>query len=432
MIGEIEEAVKLTNNINVSSGCHIIYTYSQIESYLDNATAFLAEGIDKRQVVIYIDTVDRFTIIKDKLKHEGYSAEHIENIIFEDSDDFYRTKDLFSINQILHYFTQVLDPYLKEKRTIRTWSDVRWKDQDEEALLKSLKKYECECDTYIGKVRTISVCSYNGFKLPSAFLIDLLQSHEYHMTDKTLVPSSFYNKKQVLFPSISEQIRMEKATQDQLIRSEKLSIAGQLAAGIAHEIRNPITTIKGFLQLLEVNEKNVKYINILEGEVNKIEQISNEFLILSKPHLENRKDQNIVELIEGVTVLLQPQAVNKNIGIQTTYESQNIIVNCDDMKIKQVLINLIKNAIEAMENGYITIKLKETSHHVIIYITDEGHGIPKERLTELGKPFFTTKEKGTGLGLLVCYKIIEDHHGTIVVESEEGKGTTFTISLPKT
>ena len=429
---DVGKKVNFTTNIELSAGCHIVYTYTDLNHYLENTLSYITEGLDKDQIVIYIDKPDRYKYIMEKLKHANYSEEQLNEIIFADTDDFYETHDVFNMNQVMANFMDILEPHLKD-RVIRTWGFVTWKEQNQISLTARLKLYECGCDSFVSELENfISVCAYDGFTLPSSILCEILQAHEYHMTDTHLTTSNLYKKKPVLFPAISEQIKLEKAAQDQVIRSEKLSIAGELAAGIAHEIRNPITAIKGFLKLIESTEdKNKKFLHIISEEIEKIAQISSEFLILSKPHVENKKEINVVDLIVSVQLLLEPQAVKKNIGIQLEYEYSEILITCDDMKIKQVLINLIKNSIEAMEKGFITVTARDLIDHVHIYVADEGPGIPKEILNNLGQPFFTTKEEGTGLGLLICEKIIEDHNGKIIVESEMGKGTIIILRIPK-
>jgi nitrogen-specific signal transduction histidine kinase len=424
------KSVKLTNTIDLSTGCHIVYTYSAIDHYLENATSYLAEGLENNHVVICIDKPSHFKVIVENLKMSEYSEKKIEEIVFADTDEFYRTHDVFNVEHVFNNFSEVLHPFMNKNKTIRTWGNVTWKEQNKKTLQARLKEHEMGCDCFISETANIiSVCAYDASALPSSILCDILKAHEYHMTDKVLAPSNLYKRKPVLFPSISEQIKLEKAAENQLVRSEKLSIAGKLAAGIAHEIRNPITSIKGFLKLIE-DEQYKRYVEIIKNEVDKIEQISNEFLILANPHLENRKEINVSQLIESVKDLLEPQAVNKNISIQTEFESGDITIYCDEMKIKQVLINIIKNAIEAMESGPISITVKKSDHLVMVSVTDEGAGFSDDVAIQLGQPFFTTKENGTGLGLLICQKIIEDHKGKIFVESMAEKGTTFTIQLP--
>lgn len=222
-----------------------------------------------------------------------------------------------------------------------------------------------------------------------------------------------------------------KMAQELLRNSEKLTIAGQLAAGIAHEIRNPLTSLKGFLQLMKAGaEYREDYLNIMESELSRIENIVNELLYLAKPKEHRFAEKDVQTLLQNVITLLEPQANYHNVEILATY-TPGLTIHCDENQIKQVFINMIKNAIESMATGgRLTIEARAKGDSVMIRFSDEGCGIPVDKLKKLGVPFYTTKENGTGLGLMVSYNIVENHKGNIHVISKVGKGTTFTISLP--
>lgn len=226
----------------------------------------------------------------------------------------------------------------------------------------------------------------------------------------------------------------EKQKTEEFIRtSEKLSVAGQLAAGIAHEIRNPLTAIKGFIQLLqsELDEKK-PYLHIIESEIQRIELILGELLVLAKPQATKFTKSDIGVLLQHVTTLLETQGILHNIQIITKTDPSLPLIECDENGLKQVFINFLKNAMEAMKNGgHIFIEAqKKDEHSVLIRFIDEGCGIPKEHLEKIGNPLFTTKEKGTGLGMMISKKIIEDHGGTMSIMSEVNKGTTIEVILP--
>lgn len=227
-------------------------------------------------------------------------------------------------------------------------------------------------------------------------------------------------------------ITEKKKSEELLYQSEKLSAVGQLAAGIAHEIRNPLTSLKGFLQLIEMSGEGKKeYFDIMKSEFARIEQILNELLVLSKPQSTNKEVCSLNYLLDHIITLLNTQAIIKNIYIEKKEETpQNASIYCTSSQIKQIFINFLKNAIEAMESGKITVNSREEGEFAIVDIIDEGCGIPDSLLSRIGEPFFTTKERGTGLGLMVSYQIIHDHGGDIQVESKEGKGTKFTVRLP--
>ncbi|WP_099158196.1 ATP-binding protein [Virgibacillus ndiopensis] len=232
------------------------------------------------------------------------------------------------------------------------------------------------------------------------------------------------------FISTLKDISDKKEAEEMMIRSEKMSIAGQLAAGIAHEIRNPLTSIKGFLQLLQagVNRKE-EYYKIMIDEIEKMETITSELLFISKPMTDNKRVERVDEMIRDVISLLKPQANLKKIEIKWE-QTESPSIYCDRSQIKQVFINLLKNATEAMdESGKIEIKVKKNNSQIIIEFIDEGSGIPEEIIHKLGEPFFTTKQNGTGLGLMITTQILEKHDAKLEIIKNKIKGSTFRIIM---
>jgi two-component system sporulation sensor kinase A len=232
---------------------------------------------------------------------------------------------------------------------------------------------------------------------------------------------------------IAKDITEQKRKDELLIKSEKLSIAGQLAAGVAHEIRNPLTAIKGFVQLMGNTEVYVpKYLPIIRGELERIELIIKEMLLLAKPQALQMKQEDLTALIEEVIMLIEAQAIFLNIEIRLTPSEQHYFIRCDANQIKQVFINFLKNAIEAMPNGgaiQVDIGIS-IENEVDVRIKDEGCGISEEQLRMIGEPFYSTKEEGTGLGMLVSHKIIDNHGGRIHISSEVEVGTTIVVTFP--
>ncbi|MGG0362317.1 PAS domain-containing protein [Bacillus velezensis] len=251
-------------------------------------------------------------------------------------------------------------------------------------------------------------------------------------TEMVCIPTTFFGETavQVILRDISER----KQTEELMLKSEKLSIAGQLAAGIAHEIRNPLTAIKGFLQLMKPTmEENEHYFEIVFSELSRIELILSELLMLAKPQQNAVKERvNLKKIISEVTALLETQANLKGIFIKTDYEHDSMYINGDQNQLKQVFINLIKNAVESMpDGGTVHILMTEDEYSVNVTVKDEGDGIPENVLKRIGEPFLTTKEKGTGLGLMVTFNLIKNHQGAIQVDSKPDRGTAFHITFPK-
>lgn len=227
---------------------------------------------------------------------------------------------------------------------------------------------------------------------------------------------------------MTERNRMEEL----LRRSEKLTTVGQLAAGVAHEIRNPLTTLRGFLQLQQEKKMLIPlHIDLMLSELERINLIVSEFLILAKPQAVHFQQKDLRCILSDVISLLDSQAHLCGIEFESKFLEQPSTIHCEENQLKQVFINIVKNAIEAMPaGGIISIALANEPNSAVIIITDEGEGIPEEMLPKLGEPFFTNKETGTGLGLMISQRIIQAHKGSLEIKSEVGHGTEITIKLP--
>ncbi|NHM30958.1 ATP-binding protein [Neobacillus terrae] len=248
--------------------------------------------------------------------------------------------------------------------------------------------------------------------------------------DTTIVPFMDANGKRYRHVSIQYDITEKKRTEDTLRKTEQLSMIGELAAGIAHEIRNPLTTIKGFVQLLTEEEKAHKYADTILEEIERINFIVSEFMVFAKPHTIYFSDCDIKSILRSVIKFLDPEALLKNVTIEYQIPEEEVIISGEKNQLKQVFLNLIKNAIEAMpEGGKIQISIEKTFQNIHVTIKDSGVGMTEEQVKKLGEPFFTTKPTGNGLGLMVSLKIIQNHKGTINVISEPNQGTTFIISF---
>ncbi|MQR97381.1 PAS domain-containing sensor histidine kinase [Fictibacillus phosphorivorans] len=233
--------------------------------------------------------------------------------------------------------------------------------------------------------------------------------------------------------TFARDVTKAKQTEELMLKSEKLSVLGELAAGVAHEIRNPLTSLKGFTKLLSDADDVIRleYLRIMESELNRINDIVGELMLVAKPQAVSFEHTNIQELIYSVVRLLETQAIMRNIQIWVNISDNIPFVYGVENQLKQLFINLLKNAIESMDkDGEIHIKIGTRNDSVLLELKDQGCGIPAERLKTLGEPFYTTKEKGTGLGLMVCFKIIEEHGGAIQFSSVENEGTKVEIELP--
>jgi signal transduction histidine kinase len=220
---------------------------------------------------------------------------------------------------------------------------------------------------------------------------------------------------------------------EELRQKEKLAVIGQMAAAIGHEIRNPLSSLRGFTQLQQERYPNTNdFYPIMIQEIDRINSIVNDLMYLGKPRSIQFEKASIEEIIAYTLSITQQQAEGHQVTVETLIAGPLPPIDCDEKQLKQVFINLIKNAIESMpEGGMVKISVKVLEKNKMsVSILDEGDGIADEDILNLGEPFFTTKKDGTGLGLMVTNQIISEHKGEVTFKSNLEKGTKVEVVLP--
>jgi PAS domain S-box-containing protein len=233
---------------------------------------------------------------------------------------------------------------------------------------------------------------------------------------------------------ITEMRKQQTISQQQ----EKLAVLGEMAAGIVHEIRNPLTTVKGFMQLISARTEDEicrEYADLVRTEVDEVNQVVSDFLTFARPRKPSLKETSLNQLIRSISSFWKGQLSLQGILLEVSLMDEEKPVMIDPGQIRQVLMNMVKNAIDALttaENPRISLIVGYDiyTQRMTVTVADNGVGMDEEGLSKLGTPFYTTKDRGTGLGMGICYQIVKEHDGIIMVESEPGKGTTITISLP--
>ncbi|MGM0923876.1 MAG: ATP-binding protein [Bacillota bacterium] len=222
-----------------------------------------------------------------------------------------------------------------------------------------------------------------------------------------------------------------KMMKQEIIRTEKLNTIGELAASIAHEVRNPLTVVKGFLQLMEKEKKTEEqYMRLILSELGRAESILNDYLNFAKPKLKKIEEFQLSEVIQDVVYLLNALAVKQGVKLSCQLQP-GLYVETDRSQLKQALVNFIKNAIEATPGGgRVRIQLYLKNGHAHTVISDTGKGMTTEQLSQIGTVFYSTKDKGTGLGTTVSLRIIETMKGRVAYKSDLGAGTEVTMILP--
>jgi two-component system NtrC family sensor kinase len=242
------------------------------------------------------------------------------------------------------------------------------------------------------------------------------------------------------FVDLRDRLQMERAlrdTQEQLLQSEKLAAMGRLTSQIAHELNNPLYGIMNTLELLKTeipaDNKRRKILDMALSEIIRLSDLLRKMLSFSKPDQEERHPVDINPVLDEILLLHEKQLKENDINIAATYAKELGLINASKNQLRQVFLNMVANARDAMPNGgTLSVATSGDNDNVYVEITDTGTGIREELLDKIFDSFFTTKGevKGVGLGLSVCYGFIEDHGGNIEVKSQVGEGTTFTITLP--
>ncbi len=226
-----------------------------------------------------------------------------------------------------------------------------------------------------------------------------------------------------------------KKTQDLLIRNEKLAVIGEVSTRLAHEIRNPLATIGGFAQSIpkryDDRERTIRNANFIVEEVKRLEYILSTVLDFSRPSVPRKAMTDINKLIVNTINIFESEIKANHAAVTTCFKDESLNAEFDALQIEQVLINIIHNALNAMpDGGIIDIKTLRDGDRIRIDIIDSGKGIAKKNLESIFEPFFTTHENGTGLGLSISHMIMQNHQGTITVNSKEGEGTAVSVFLP--
>jgi len=227
-----------------------------------------------------------------------------------------------------------------------------------------------------------------------------------------------------------------KEAQEELIQANKFKVLGELASGMAHEIRNPLGSIQGSLEILREDykegDKKAEFLNILFKEIKRLNRVVTDFLSYARPTQPALVDCDLNQLISESISIIKPEADKKQIRLNLHSVSKLPQIQADSSQLKQALLNLLLNSLQAIEkSGEISITSETSNGWISVTIKDSGPGISPENLSRVFTPFFTTKNEGVGLGLGIVERIVRNHRGKITVESQFGQGTTFTIRLPQ-
>ncbi|MDC7228662.1 MAG: ATP-binding protein [Spirochaetales bacterium] len=254
----------------------------------------------------------------------------------------------------------------------------------------------------------------------------------------TVSPLQNKNRRIIGTNIMLEDVSFDYHTREYLMQVKKVATTAELAAGVAHEIKNPLTIIQNYLELLKLSfesDPEKEYVGYIESELKRIVEIIENLLSFSRVKQSDFARLNLIELLDEIVMLLGHQLTKHRISIEKSFPSHQVMITGEENKLKQLFLNLISNSIDAvLENGKIRLEIDEDSRESVVRVSviDNGHGIPVAIQDDIFNPFYTTKvtRTNTGLGLSICQNIAESHGGVITFQSIPGKGTRFTVALP--
>jgi signal transduction histidine kinase len=244
-----------------------------------------------------------------------------------------------------------------------------------------------------------------------------------------------HNQVDQLTARIEAVVQELQQREREVLRAEQLAAVGQLAAGVAHEVRNPLTSIKMLVQLALEGRTGLPQddLRVIESEVRKMEQSLQTFLDFARPPKAERRLIDLHSIVSDVLGLTRGRAEKQGVAVSVTEPAGPILLTVDAGQIQQVVVNLILNALDAMPSGgRVRLAARAASGWVEIEVADNGPGVPHELLPRLFQPFVSGKDTGLGLGLAISLRIAQDHGGTIFAMNRPGEGATFTVRLPST
>lgn len=276
--------------------------------------------------------------------------------------------------------------------------------------------------------KLLEIILYNVVGIISGLLVR--QEHAQHRRYKEIATE--------LEKSIGEiTVQSEKVAglESQLRLADRLAVMGELTASFAHEVRNPLSAIKGIADMLNKKLKrdksNDEILKILENSIQSINGVVDSYLSYAQPEIDDSRSCNLIETLNSAIDLMTHEIKKRDVDINFILPAQEIEVEISEIDLRQITLNLLLNSLDAIKNtGKIKISIEQSDNRVIIQFSDTGNGISADKLDEIFKPFITTKPTGTGLGLPIVKRIVENVRGEISIESEEGKGATFRISIP--
>ncbi|HZG84187.1 ATP-binding protein [Paenibacillus sp.] len=429
------KGISLTSKLTVPSGSHILYFHTSQEMYLQNAASFIRKGIELEQIVLFIDTPEICDSVR-RVLEKDISPRVLDLFLYPiDRNMFYRTYEDFHFERILENLDDLVVPHVRNQSDLRLWGHVDWKDGQD--VLKGLREYECKADLALNEAGYLTVCAYDGNRVPAAIQNELLKTHEYLMTDDALVVSSLYRHRlhrDTTFPTLSAQAELESEMD---LYKQKLDFVHV----VSHEVRNPLTVIKAYARLVSDNVESprdrerlkaiIDYVDLIDNEIS---HIINTEEMLSSEALWRRRLVLPRMLLEEVMAMMQIKARTQN--IELSYElvldgKETLLANATGFKL--IISNLVSNAIKySHEGGRVQCRVEARNQRLHVFVRDEGVGMTSEQVSRLFRKYEKMNEErgGQGIGLFMVKKLVDHFEGEIEVVSSPGVGTKVQVSFP--
>ncbi|CAM4402515.1 MEDS domain-containing protein [Paenibacillus tarimensis] len=425
-------SISLTDHMDVSEGAHILYFYSSDEGYMDNALAFVRSGLEQNQQILLFDSQQNYEQICRVLAGDGLE-QAISEVHFIDHGWFYGADSLEE-----GFYKDELGKLAQAMKSggtsVRSWGHVCWREESE-AFFPVLQEYERYCDELFGGTGLFGVCVYDARKVPAAVQNELLKSHEYFMTDTSLMPSMLYEKKDrsVLFPSLAVQAQMQSEVN---LYKQKLDFVHV----VSHEVRNPLTVIKAYARMLMEQEKDgasrhklqsiTDYADVIDNEM---AHIINTEQMLSTESLWEKTWIKVLPVLEEVNAIMETKARTQAIGFDSCLQLMGEQIYGNVIGLKLIVSNLLSNAIKySHEGGRIRIEAFAEDGELVVAIRDEGIGMSDEQIRKLFRKYekMNVERSGQGIGLFMVKKLVDHFGGRIEVNSRLHTGTLMKVSLP--
>jgi two-component sensor histidine kinase len=427
----MDTLVPLTSTVKLSPGSHVLYFYDSMEGYIENAATYILTGIQLGQHIVFIESLDLYQRI---VEHLG--PIEMSNVHYVNNNEFYEMYHDFHFERVLTNLKNVINPFVEKEQMVRIWGHVDWIEQED--MLTKLHTYECTCDITVSELGYTTVCAYKSDSVPSNILIEMLKSHEYMMTDETIIRSNLYKTSNQNNPTVFPSLSLQKTIDTEMdLYKQKLDFVHV----VSHEVRNPLTVIKAYATLLSEEEQDeqrkIRLQDIKNYAVvidNEISHIINTEQMLSTDAFWSKKLMLAGPAINEVVEIMEIKALTQNIILQTDIRlngKEMLLSNL--MGFKMIISNLLSNAIKySVEDSTVSLTVLVENQFIFIEVSDKGIGMSEEQQSKLFIKYekINQEQSGQGIGLFMVKKLVDHFGGSIEVKSQLGISTTFTVKLP--